>query len=254
MENNKLIEIKNLSAGYGRVTALSDITMAVYQGEYLAVIGPNGGGKSTLLKTVLGLLKPFSGSVTLSGGISGIGYVPQLSYADRKFPITVLEVALTGFAKKGLRPFSRYGAEQKKAALNQLDRLEIGRLADRQVGELSGGEFQKMLLSRALLSNPEVLLLDEPTANIDPASAKHIYSLLLELNKTITIVMVTHDLLAVSQGVGTLACLNKTLVYHGEPHLTPETVDELYGCPVELIAHGVPHRVLAPHSHGKEDK
>ena len=253
MENDKLIEIKNLSAGYGRVTALSDVTMTVYKGEYLAVIGPNGGGKSTLLKAVLGLLKPFGGSVTLNG-VKGVGYVPQLSYADRKFPITVLEVALTGFAQKGLRPFFRYSAEQKKAALNRLDMLEIGHLADRQVGELSGGEFQKMLLSRALLSNPEVLLLDEPTANIDPASAKHIYSLLLELNKTITIIMVTHDLLAVSQGVGTLACLNKTLVYHGEPRLTPETVDELYGCPVELIAHGVPHRVLAPHSHGEEGK
>ena len=128
--------------------------------------------------------------------------------------------------------------------------MGIGDLAERQISALSGGEFQRMLIARALAAEPKILLLDEPTASVDPGSREMIYELLTELNKEITIVMVTHDLMAVAAQVSNLACLSGTLVYHGEPKLTEEVVSEMYGCPVDLIAHGVPHRVLGDHDHG----
>ena len=128
-----------------------------------------------------------------------------------------------------------------------LEKVGITDLANRQISELSGGEFQKMLIARALATNPKLLLLDEPTASVDAASRDQIYGLLAELNKNMTIILVTHDLLAVSSQVTRLACLNGQLVYHGEPELTEKVVNNLYGCPVDLIAHGVPHRVLRDH-------
>ncbi|HRX13580.1 MAG TPA: metal ABC transporter ATP-binding protein [Eubacteriales bacterium] len=242
------ISIKNLTARYDNNIALQDINIDVKKGEFLALIGPNGGGKSTLIKAIL-RLAPFEGKIEIFGQkkIDDVGYVPQISSAEKKFPISVLEVVLSGLHKKTLNPFSKYSQMQKNEAMETLERLGIEKLADRQIDELSGGEFQKTLLCRALLSKPKILLLDEPTANIDPSSAKNIYELLKELNKTITIVMATHDLFAVSDGVTRLACLNKTLVYHGEPQLTLDTMDKLYGCPVDLIAHGIPHRVLGHH-------
>jgi len=248
------LNITNLTAKYGKNIALQDVNMSVCKGEFLAVIGPNGGGKSTLLKAILGLIS-YEGKIDTFGEnkTRDIGYVPQISLAEKKFPISVLEVVLTGFHKKTLNPFFKYSLPQKKHAMETLERLGIEKLADRQIDELSGGEFQKTLLSRALISKPKILLLDEPTANIDPSSAKAIYALLKELNKTITIVMATHDLFAVSDGVTKLACLNKTLVYHGEPKLTIDTMDNLYGCPVDLIAHGVPHRVFGHHEEGEND-
>lgn len=248
------LNISNLTARYGKHIALHNVNITVSKGEFLAVIGPNGGGKSTLLKAILGLT-PYEGKIEIfsQSKITDMGYVPQISLAEKKFPISVLEVVLTGFHKKTLNPFFKYSLTQKKDAMAMLERLGIEKLADRQIEELSGGEFQKTLLGRALIANPDILLLDEPTANIDPSSAKTIYALLKELNKTITIVMATHDLFAVSDGVTKLACLNKTLVYHGEPKLTIDTMDNLYGCPVDLIAHGVPHRVFGHHEEDKND-
>lgn len=242
------ISIKNLTARYDKNIALEDINIDVKKGEFLALIGPNGGGKSTLIKAILGLA-PYEGKIEIFGQkkIDDVGYVPQISSAEKKFPISVLEVVLSGLHQRTLNPFSKYSQTQKNEAMDTLERLGLEKLADRQIDELSGGEFQKTLLCRALLSKPKILLLDEPTANIDPSSAKNIYELLKELNKTITIVMSTHDLFAVSDGVTRLACLNKTLVYHGEPQLTLDTMDKLYGCPVDLIAHGIPHRVLGHH-------
>ncbi len=246
---------ENLTVYYGNTPAITDVCLNVADGEYLGVIGPNGGGKSTLLKTILGLVQPSSGSVAVynrapgnSGGV--IGYVPQFASMDRHFPISVLDVVLTGFLKNGLSPFHRYTGENKIKAKEILGTVGMASLAGRQISELSGGEFQRMLIARALAVNPKLLLLDEPTASVDAASRVHIYSLLAELNKSMTIVLVTHDLLAVSSQVSRLACLNGRLVYHGEPQLNRETVNRLYGCPVDLIAHGVPHRVLQEHEDG----
>jgi len=133
-----------------------------------------------------------------------------------------------------------------------VERVGIGSLANRQIAKLSGGEFQKMLIARALAVNPRLLLLDEPTASVDAVSRDQIYGLLAELNQNMTIILVTHDLLAISSQVHRLACLNGRLVYHGEPELTGNIVNNLYGCPVDLIAHGVPHRVLKEHGEGNQ--
>ena len=249
------VQIDNLSVYYGQTPALSDVSLKVADGDYLGIIGPNGGGKSTLLKAILGLIRPVEGSVKIYGDNPGknramVGYVPQFAVMDKKFPITLLEVVLTGRLKKNLTPFFRYSSHDKKVACELLKRVGIAKLANRQIAELSGGEFQKMLVARALAVNPKLLLLDEPTANVDAASRDQIYSLLAELNKEMTIILVTHDLLAISSQVHRLACLNGRLVYHGEPEINEDIVNSLYGCPVDLIAHGVPHRVLKEHRRG----
>lgn len=252
------VHIENLTVYYGSTLALEGVCLDVEEGEYLGIIGPNGGGKSTLLKAILGLVPATAGTVWLNGKRhegkkAVVGYVPQFAALDKRFPITLLEVVLTGRLKQGLSPFFRFSKEDGKIARGLLERVGIGDLANRRISELSGGEFQKMLIARALAVNPELLLLDEPTASVDASSRSQIYSLLDELNRDMTIILVTHDLLAVSSQVRRLACLNGRLVYHGEPEITENIVNNLYGCPVDLIAHGVPHRVLKEHREGETD-
>ena len=255
-DKTRAIHIKNMSVYYGQTPAISGVCLDVSDGEYLGIIGPNGGGKSTLLKAILGLFPVSLGSVEIYGSSIEknrmmIGYVPQIAALDKRFPITLFEVVLTGRLKHGLSPFYRYTKEDKKITNELLERVGLANLAGRQISELSGGEFQKMLIARALAVKPKLLLLDEPTASVDAVSRDQIYGLLAELNKCMTIVLVTHDLLAVSSQVHRLACLNGRLVYHGEPELSENIVNTLYGCPVDLIAHGVPHRVLKEHEKGK---
>ena len=253
--NGSAVHIEHVSVYYGKTDALLDVNLDVKEGEYLGIIGPNGGGKSTLLKAILGLIKPTSGKVEVfgaapGGGRAAVGYVPQFASVDKRFPITLMEVVLMGRLKKGLSPFHAYAKEDERAARELIERVGIAELEKRRLSDLSGGEFQKMLIARALAVNPKLLLLDEPTASVDASSREQIYALLSELNRTMTIVLVTHDLLAVSSQVGRLACLNRRLVYHGEPELSGHAVNALYGCPVDLIAHGVPHRVLREHGEG----
>jgi len=246
------LHIDNVSVYYGDEAALSNVCLDVAHGEMLGIIGPNGGGKSTLLKAILGLTPITTGSIQIYGQEPGknktaVGFVPQFATMDKRFPISVIEVVLTGRTKQGLSLFMKYSEEDKEIAHAQLKRVGIEQLANRQIAELSGGEFQRLLIARALAVNPTLLLLDEPTASVDASSRNQIYQLLREINEEMTIVLVTHDLLAISSEVGKLACLNGKLVYHGEPQLNETVVNELYGCPVDLIAHGVPHRVLKAH-------
>ncbi|MDD2484877.1 MAG: ABC transporter ATP-binding protein [Eubacteriales bacterium] len=245
----------HVTVHYGKMPAITDVCLSVSEGEYLGIIGPNGGGKSTLLKAILGLVPLSGGTIEIFGEDprkmgSLIGYVPQISTLDKHFPSTVLEVVLTGRLASGLSPFFRYSKEDFRIVYEVLERIGISELANRQIGELSGGEFQKMLLSRALAVKPRLLLLDEPTASTDAASRAEIYTLLEELHRDMTILLVTHDLFAVSSAVERIACLNDHLVYHGEAELSDPIVTSLYGCPVDLIAHGVPHRVLKEHGEG----
>lgn len=260
MENKSecAIHVENLCVKYRHTTALSDVCIDLHEGEFLGVIGPNGGGKSTLLKAILGLVPISGGKISIFGrenteNSSLVGYVPQFSAVDRSFPISVKEVVMTAFMKGPLHPFFRYSAEHRRRALKQLERVGIAELANRQIAELSGGEFQRMLVARALAVEPKILLLDEPTANVDPASRAQIYDLLAALNKSVTIVLVTHDLMAIASQVTSLACLNGTLVYHGEPSLNEKIVNEMYGSPVDIISHDVPHRVLRGHSHDTDE-
>ena len=252
----KAVCIENLSVYYGQTPAISGVCLDVDDGEYLGIIGPNGGGKSTLLRAILGLVPLTSGTIQIYGenlkeNKFKVGYVPQFSGLDKKFPITVFEVVLTGMLHKGLSPFLKFTQKNKNEVCALLEKVGILNLSNRQIAELSGGEFQKMLIARALAMNSKLLLLDEPTASVDASSRDQIYKLLEELNKHMTIILVTHDLLAISSQVRKLACLNGHMIYHGEPELSENIVSNLYGCPVDLIAHGVPHRVLKEH---EEDK
>lgn len=253
-----VIEIKNLSVYYDSICALEDVNLAVRDREFLGIIGPNGGGKTTLLKVILGLIKPSSGSVRISGkhrekGKTPIGYVPQFMRFDRLFPVNVEEVVLMGRlpAHKGV--FRRYDSEDRKVVQALMEKLEVLDLKDRQIGGLSGGQMQRVLIARALAMEPEILLLDEPTASLDAHYKTEIYSVLKELNKDITVIIVTHDTGVISSYVNSIACLNRKLYYHGEGELDNSVIQQAYGCPVDLIGHGIPHRVFNEHEHKEVD-
>lgn len=252
----KAIEVKHLNVYYGQNQALKDVNLIVEKGSFLGIIGPNGGGKSTLLKAILGLL-PYQGDIKIldqsQEKIQGkIGYVPQVAEIEKKFPITVIDVVKAAFLKKGMHPFLRFTKKDDQKAMEKLTETGIEDLAQRQVSELSGGEFQRMLIARALAVEPDVLLLDEPVASVDPGTRTEIYKLLTKINQEQhkTILMVTHDVMAIASTVTRIVCLNQGVVYHGEPELNEEILEHLYGCPVDLIAHGVPHRVLPEHKRG----
>ncbi len=248
---NSVVTVKNLWVGLGEQVILEDVNLKVRERDFLGIIGPNGGGKTTLLKVVLGLIKPDQGSVRVLGTTpenarKRIGYLPQRSLFDQSFPTTALQVVLMGrYGRGGL--FRRYSSGDRQAALEALESVGMASYAQRSIGAFSGGEQQRIFVARALVSEPELLLLDEPAAGIDVAQQKEFYELLGELNEKITIVMVSHDISAVSRYVDKIACVNQKLYYHDSKELVAEDIEEAYRCPVDMIAHGVPHRVLREH-------
>ena len=253
MDNEPVIEIKGVWAGYDGNTILEDINLTVNQSDFIGLIGPNGGGKTTLLKTIIGLIKPYKGEIRVMGksveeGRCHIGYVPQYVDFDRQFPIRVWEVAQMGLlgCRRPLQPITKADRETIQYVLEQ---VEMADLRQRAIGDLSVGQRQRVYIARALATNPQILLLDEPTASIDPQVAGAIYDLLGRLNKTVSILMISHDMNAVSSYVKTIGCLNRQLHYHGDKEVTEDMLEAIYGCPVDLIAHGLPHRVLPSHSH-----
>ena len=226
-----IIEIKNLSAGYDGRTVLHDVNLNVYERDFLGIIGPNGGGKTTLIKCILGLLKPTGGEIILhipatkgSDIQPSLGYLPQYSTIDKKFPISVEEVILSG--------------------------LSIQKLEHRSIGQLSGGQLQRALLGRAIISDPAVLILDEPSTYIDKRFEARLYELLAEINKECAIILVSHDIGTVLQQVKSIACVNETLDYHPDTGVTTEWLERNFNCPIELLGHGtLPHRILGEHHH-----
>jgi len=252
MPDQEIVPIKNLSASYGEVKALENVNITIYEHDFLGIIGPNGGGKSTLLKILLGLVKPDSGSVLVFNRrpdqVRGrIGYMAQYYYFDRDFPASVMDVVLMGrYGKTGL--FRRYSKEDRSAAELALEKVDMQEYRNKQIGKLSGGQQQRVFVARALVSEPGLLLLDEPTASIDSTMQTEFFEILEDLKKSLTIVLVSHDVGAVSIYVDKIACLNHELYYHGSGEITPEILEATYKCPVQLIAHGpVPHRVLKEH-------
>jgi zinc transport system ATP-binding protein len=246
-----LVAVRNVTFGYGREVVLDGVDLEIQPRDFLAIIGPNGGGKTTLLKVILGLLRPWSGDVVFhlpSGGDprGRLGYVPQFSTFDKDFPLRVRDMVLMGRLNHGslLRPWSR---QDRAAADRVIDRLALSGVARSHVAEISGGQLQRVLIARALVSEPEILFLDEPTASIDAESRGTLRELLADLNRTIPIVVVTHDVTSIAAMVRRIACINRRLFYHGDPELSLEVMEEVYGCPVELVTHGVPHRVLHHH-------
>ncbi len=252
-----ILEIKNLEFSYNGEAVLEDVNLTVRQKDFMAIIGPNGGGKTTLLKLMLGLLTPAKGTVRVDGkspqeASPCIGYVPQNVHTNRSFPITAIDVVLMGKLDPKER-LSRRSAANRRDALAALERMEMAAHADKKIGMLSGGQRQRVFIARALLSRPKLLLLDEPTASIDTKGQADFYRLLKELNQEIAVLVVSHDLLVISRYVKSVACVNKKLHYHDQAEITGEMLETMYTCtvedvcPVELVAHGLPHRVLVDH-------
>ncbi len=248
---NEVINLNHVWAKYNQAPILEDINLTINEGDLVGLIGPNGGGKTTLFKVLLGLIKPYRGTVSILGntvrkGRGYLGYVPQLVELDREFPISVAEVVRMGRLGKRclLQGYNRKDEIIVNRTLEQVGMLE---LRDRSIAELSGGQRQRVYIARALASEPRILLLDEPTASVDPQRQRSIYELLKELNQFITIIIISHDIGAISAYVKTVGCLNHRLFFHGDPPLSTEVIEQTYQCPVDLIAHGVPHRVFSKH-------
>ena len=258
MQDQKpIVEIKNVWFSYNGRKVLQDVSLTIRQGDFIAMIGPNGGGKTTLLKLMLGLLRPDRGSIRIMGRSAHkashyIGYVSQDVHLNRSFPITAIDVVLMG----KLEPKKRWGRSSlrdRREALEVLERMEVAAYASSKIGELSGGQRQRVFIARALVTQPKVLLLDEPTASIDAKGQAEFYRMLQVLNRDMTILVVSHDLVAISTHVKSVACVNKRLHHHHQAEITGEMLEEMYPCtdedvcPVELVAHGLPHRVLKHH-------
>jgi zinc transport system ATP-binding protein len=246
-----VIRVRDLCFGYDRERIIDGVDLDIHAQDFLAIIGPNGGGKSTLLKLLLGLLHPWSGEIRSRIGTrrGSLGWVPQFATFDRSFPLRVGEVVLMG-ALGGRGLLRRYAREDRLATEKVLEQLQLQELAATAIAELSGGQMQRVLIARALVSRPEILFLDEPTASIDVESREKLRGLLLELNETIPIVIVTHDLSSLPDTVKNIACLNRQLYYHPGGEAVADGLEKVYGCHVDLIAHGHPHRVLSDHTLG----
>ncbi len=234
-----VIDIKNLTFSYEKDTILEDINLSVKAKEFLAIIGPNGGGKSTLLKLMLGIEKTSSGQIKIFGekpskNLTSIGYVPQNTNVNTNFPIKVLEVVMMGHVGHK-RPLVGYKKEEITCALASLKQVSMEKYANKKIGSLSGGQRQRVMIARALCSHPKILLLDEPTSNIDTIGQKEVYALLKELNKTITIVVVSHDLSIILEYATSVLHVNKQAAFHDISKKRKFFTKEEHFCEVELL-------------------
>jgi zinc transport system ATP-binding protein len=244
-----LFEMHSLSASYGTLDVLSNVNFIVSENDFIGVIGPNGGGKTTLLKVILGLLKPSTGEIVFNNNLlnaNRIGYLPQLSTGDINYPVTVMDIVLSGLMiQKGL--ISRMSSADRAKASKVIDELGLADLSGATINELSGGQMQRVFLGRAIIGEPKLLLLDEPGNFVDTTFENDFYEKLRDLNLRMAILMVSHDVGTISSHIKSFACVNRTLHYHPSHEITNEDL-LAYGCPIQLITHGeVPHTVLKSH-------
>ena len=246
MNNNHLIEIRNLNAGYDDKLVLKDVSLDVYPDDFLGIIGPNGGGKTTLLKLILGLLKPESGEIrffnlNLKNKIS---YMPQTNYIDRQFPILVKETIASGLVSE--RNLSKRAVKDKVE--ETIAQMGLNEIKNKPIGEISGGQFQRTLLARAIINEPELLILDEPNSYVDKRFENRFYEILQEINQKTAIILVSHDIGTVISTVKNIACVNETLHYHPGTNVDYHWLEKHFACPFDLIGHGnIPHRILKNH-------
>jgi zinc transport system ATP-binding protein len=252
-----VIELSHVTFRFNRHPVLDDISLDIHEGEFHAIIGPNGGGKTTVLKIMLGLLEPHAGSVRILGGSVRenrryLGYVPQFRTFDFRFPISVRDMVLSGRLGHTAKKL-QYGPEDYATAEEALATMDIADIADREISDISGGQRQRAIIARALVGHPRVLLLDEPTVYVDTPTATHFYDIIEDLRKEMTIVLVTHDVGALSPNITTVSCLNRHIFTHDAREITEEMIGAVYPCPVDLIAHGIPHRVFRQHDEMEEE-
>lgn len=243
----KLLEIKNLSAGYDSNIVLENVNLDVFSGDFIGVIGPNGGGKTTLIKTILGLIKPISGEVKLLINKNNAGYLPQVNQIDKRFPISVIDVVRSGKSDNVLFSSFHRNSEEKEKAEKLLVEMGIIGLRNKAIGELSGGQMQRTFLCRALMNDPELLILDEPSTYVDNNFEGELYLKLKELNEQMAILLISHDVGTISFFVKTIACVNRHLHHHPSNIISEEQLAS-YNCPLQIITHGnIPHTVLKIH-------
>lgn len=250
-----LLRLEGISAGYNGDVVLNDISLVINEMDFIGVIGPNGGGKTTLLKVIMGLLSPVKGKIEFNRNLIGpneIGYLPQMAEGDLSFPVSVKDVVLSGLMHRK-NSTGRMTRNDRIRADEVISDLGISHLRARCLNELSGGELQRVYLGRALAGSPRLLLLDEPGNFIDSSFEQGFYDKLKELNGSMAIMMVSHDVGTISAYVKSFACVNRHLHYHDSGKITNEQLKG-YGCPIQLIAHGdVPHTVLERHDHGNDN-
>jgi zinc transport system ATP-binding protein len=239
----RVIEVQGLSFSFNGEPVLEDVNLTVGRNDFVAMVGPNGGGKSTLVRLLLGLLTPQQGRVLVLGQPPAkvrrrLGYLPQHPRLDKAFPINVDEVVLMGrLGMGGLGLGGRWSKADREAAGQALATVGLADLAGRSFAELSGGQRQRVLIARALATQPEVLFLDEPFAGVDPGAEETIYDILQDLSASMTILMVSHDLGFVSPLVGHVICVSRTVATHPTAELTPELIRDMYGREVRMVRH-----------------
>ena len=245
-----IIRLHDVGVGYEGVVALEHVTLDIFSNDFVGIIGPNGGGKSSLVKAIMGIT-PHTGDIDfdqsiMHGGKPHIGYMPQITTFDKAFPISVEEVVMSGLQREhGM--LRRYTNEDRKRVKEILELTSLNDLSKRAIGELSGGQQQRVLLCRAIISNPKVLILDEPTNFVDNRFENELYNLLHHLSERMAIVMVSHDIGTISSVVRSIVCVNRHVHRHDSNIITEEQLRN-YNCPIQLISHGnIPHTILGEH-------
>ena len=246
----KLVTLSYVGVAYDGYEALQHVDLEIDERDFLGIIGPNGGGKTSLVKAILGTI-PYSGNIRMApelfrGRERLIGYMPQITNFDRAFPISVHEVVLSGLqGRKGFR--SRYSREDRNKAMDLIREVGIGEVACHPIGEISGGQMQRALLARAIISEPRLLILDEPTNFVDNRFEKELYTTLQRLNERMAIIVVSHDIGTITSVVKEIVCVNRHVHRHRSNILTQEQLRN-YDCPIQIVSHGtVPHTVLEHH-------
>ena len=247
-----LVSLHDVTVAYDGCIVLDRVNLEIGDSDFIGVIGPNGGGKTTLVKTIVGVL-PYSGSIDFTpalfrGSQRLIGYMPQQTKFDRAFPISVREVVMSGL-QSGHGFWSRYTSNDRKKVSALLEMAGINDIADNQISEVSGGQLQRAMLCRAIITDPKLLILDEPTNFVDNRFENELYTMLKQLNERMAIVMVSHDIGTITSVVKEIVCVNRTVHRHHSNIITEEQLQN-YNCPIQIISHGnIPHTVLEHHDH-----
>ncbi len=245
-----LVHINHVTFAYDREPVLEEVDLKIFDHDFIGMIGPNGGGKSTLIRIIMGILQPDKGKLYFREDLPRlkrpIGYLPQVKNIDRRFPITVMDVVRSGSLMRHI-PFSSASSERERA-LELMEEMGIEDLRQKAIGELSGGQMQRAFLCRALISDPRLLILDEPDTFVDNRFEGELYEKLRLLNEKMAILLVSHDVGIISGYVRSIACVNRRLYYHNSPIITPGDL-KAYNCPIQVLSHGdIPHTILEKHT------
>ncbi len=238
----KIVEVKRLNASYNNNNVLENIDLTIHENDFLGIIGPNGGGKTTLIRCILGLKEVDSGEISFyKNGVKVdhiiIGYLPQYTLIDKKFPISVMDVVLSGLSCKK-KAFQQYTSSDKASASKVIERMGLTGLEHRSIGELSGGQLQRAILGRSLIAEPDMLILDEPNTYIDKKFEAELYSLLKEIQQECAVVLISHDIVTTIQQSNCLACINRTLDYKATTKVSAQWLEEKFQCPISLLGFG----------------